>query len=367
MERKYSQELLNKLVEREEKTIMKGIEVLVKNLPDSDEKGAMDPRLYNDMKKQLLMMKFMPKSLMKLDTSPKGIEKLRKMFNGVKSIPIVKKNINIEHKSVMGEDNNIIPIRIYKSDTVRENSQILYFIHGGGFFAGSPDVVEEFIKLIVEKTDIIAVSVDYRLAPENPYPAGHKDCYSTLKWIYENAEDLGGDRKNIFVAGDSAGGNLTQYCTTRDMEDDFGMVKGQLLLYPTVNMAGTEDEYYKWSIDEYEMAPKHKDGLTMMINMFGSLTSLGDILGTTKIENGYLSPYIRNPKGLPPTFITVGEHDFLKVESLAYAVKLTSAGVKTKTVLYKGFGHAYADNVGVYPQSEDCAIEVGKFILEISK
>ena len=367
MERKYSKELLNKLVERQETIMIKGAEVLVKNLPDSDEKGAMDPRLYKDMKSQLLMMKYMPKSLMKMNTSPKGIEKLRKMFNGVKSIPIVKKNIEIEHRNVKGEDGNQIPVRIYKSETMRKNPQILYFIHGGGFFGGSPDVVEEFVKIIVEKTDILAVSVDYRLAPENPYPAGHKDCYSTLKWIYKNAENLGGDKNNIFVAGDSAGGNLTQYCTTRDMEEKLGMVKGQLLLYPTVNMAGIEDEYFKWSIDEYEMSPKHKSGITMMLDMFSSMVELGDILGTTEIDNDYLTPYKRNPKGLPPTFMTVGEHDFLKVESLAYIAKLANAGVETKTVLYKGFGHAYADNVGVYPQSEDCAIEIGKFILEISK
>ncbi|MDU5111843.1 MAG: alpha/beta hydrolase, partial [Clostridium sp.] len=368
MERKYSKELLNKLVERQETIMIKGAEVLVKNLPDSDEKGAMDPRLYKDMKNQFLMMKYMPKSLMKMDTSPKGIEKLRKMFNGIKSIPIVEKKIEIEHKNIKGEDGNLIPIRIYKSETIKENAPVLYFIHGGGFFGGSPDVVEEFVKLIVEKTDILAVSVDYRLAPENPYPAGHKDCYTTLKWIYNNVESLGGDKNNIFVAGDSAGGNLTQYCTTRDMEDKLGMVKGQLLLYPTVNMLGTEDEYFKWSIDEFEMSPKHKSGLTMMINMFSSMTTgLSDILGTTDIDNDYLNPYNRDPKGLPPTFITVGEHDSLKVEALAYAAKLTNAGVETKTVLYKGFGHAYADNVGVYPQSEDCAIEMGKFILERSK
>ncbi|MBU3103556.1 alpha/beta hydrolase [Clostridium gasigenes] len=363
MERKYSKELLDKLVERQQTIMIKGVEVLVKNLPDSDEKGAMDPRLYKDMKKQLLMIKYMPKFLMKMDMSPKGVGKLRKMFNGIKSIPIVKKKIEIEHRNVKGEDGNQIPIRIYKSETMRKNAQVLYFIHGGGFFGGSPDVVEEFVKLIVEKTDILAVSVDYRLAPENPYPAGHKDCYTTLKWIYNNAENIGGDKNNIFVAGDSAGGNLTQYCTTRDMEDKLGMVKGQLLLYPTVNMAGTEDEYFKWSIDDFEMAPKHRSGITMMLDVFSSLVGLGEILGTTEIDNDYLSPYNRNPKGLPPTFITVGEHDFLKVESLAYAAKLANAGVETKTVLYKGFGHAYADNVGVYPQSEDCAIEIGKFIL----
>lgn len=368
MSRKYSQDLLNKIVERKELVNIKGVEVLVKNLPDSDEKGAMDPRLYKDMKKQMTIMRFMPKSMTKMDTSAKGIEKLRKMFGEIKSIPIVEKKIDIINKTVKADDGYEVPVRIYKSETIKENAPILYYIHGGGFFGGSPDVVEELVKLIVEKTDILAFSVDYRLAPENPYPIGHTDCYSVLKWIYENAEEFGGDKNNIFVAGDSAGGNLTQYCTTRDIEDNLGMVKGQLLLYPTVNMAGIEDEYFKWSMDEYEMAPKHRAGLEMMLGMFGGMTGgLEDILGTNDVKNEYLTPYIREAKGLPPTFITVGEHDYLKVECLAYAAKLTKAGVDTTTVLYKGFGHAYGDNIGVYPQSEDCAIEMGKFILKYSK
>ncbi|MGL4336513.1 MAG: alpha/beta hydrolase [Turicibacter sp.] len=368
MSRKYSQELLDAIVRKQEVVEMKGASVLVKNLPDTDEVGAMDPRLYKDMKKQLQIMKLMPKSMLKMDASPKSMGKLRNMFGEVKSIPIVEKKIDIIHETVEAADHYQIPVRVYKSQTLKKNAPVLYFIHGGGFFGGSPDVIEELVKLIVEKTDILAFSVDYRLAPENPYPTGHEDCYSVLKWIYNKAECFGGNKNNLFVAGDSAGGNLTQYCTTKDLEENLGMVKGQLLLYPTVNMANVGDEFFKWSKDEYEMSPKHKSGISMMLDMFSGMSGgLESILGTADIHNGYLTPYIRNPKGLPPTFITVGEHDFLKVESIAYAAKLTKAGVDTETVLYKGFGHAYGDNIGVYPQSEDCAIEMGNFILKHSK
>ncbi|WP_055070501.1 alpha/beta hydrolase [Clostridium massiliamazoniense] len=367
MSRKYSQELLDKIIERQEIVNVKGANVLIKKLPDNDEIGAMDSRLYKDMKKQLTIMKFMPKSMRKMDVSQKSIKKLRNMFGEVKSIPIVEKKIDIRTEYVEASDGYKIPVRIYKSETMKENVSILYFIHGGGFFGGSPDVVEELVKLIVENTDILAFSVDYRLAPENPYPTGHEDCYSVLKWIYANAERLGANKKNIFVAGDSAGGNLTQYCTTRNLEANLGMIKGQLLLYPTVNMANIEDEFFKWSKDEYEMAPKYRKGLEMMLDMFNGLSGgLENILGTDDVKNIYLTPYIGDGKGLPPTFITVGEHDFLKVECLAYASKLTRAGVDTTTILYKGFGHAYGDNIGVYPQSEDCAIEMGNFILKYS-
>lgn len=367
MSRKYTKELLDLLSERQEIINYKGCEVIVKLLPDSDEIGAMDPRLYHDMKGQLNLMKLMPKKMMQPDMSIKGIEKLRKMFNGIKSVETVERKIQIEHKSVAASDGYQIPIRIYNSETPLINGPMLYYIHGGGFFGGNPDVVEESVKLFVEKFDMTVVSVDYRLAPENPYPLGHEDCFSVLKWIGEHAEALKIDRKNIFVAGDSAGGNLTQYCSTRDIEENLNLVKGQMLLYPTLNMCGVEDEFFKWSMDEYEMTKKQKTGVTMMLDMFGGMSSgLEDILKVKDAHNDYLNPYTRDPKKNPVTFVTVGEHDYLKVETLSYAAKLHAAGIKVKAVVYKGFGHAYFDNCGVYPQCEDCIIEMGKFILENS-
>ncbi|WP_297633672.1 alpha/beta hydrolase [uncultured Clostridium sp.] len=365
MGRKYSEELLNKIIEKQEVVDMEGLEVLVKNLPDCDVKGAIDPRLYLDMKPQLDMMNLVASGEIEMPQQPGSITELRAAFNGIKSNPMVEENIQIINKEVEAKDGYKIPIRIYKLEKTRDNADILYYIHGGGFFAGSPDVVEELVKLIVEKSDMIAVSVDYRLCPENPYPTGHEDCYTVLKWIYENAEMLKGDKNNIFVAGDSAGGNLTQYCTTRDKEDGLDMVKGQLLLYPTVNMANIEDEFFKWSIDEFQFTPKIEVGMKMSLQSFGELTEmLGKTLGTEDINNKYLSPYGMELEGMPPTFITVGEHDYLKLECLAYGKKLKKANVKVKTVLYKGLGHAYGDNVGVYPQSEDCAYEMIKFIKE---
>lgn len=368
MTKKYDHKLVELLKSRETLSNYHGAPLVIKNLPDCDEIGAMDPRLFNDMKKQLRLMAFMPSSMMKMDTSEKGILKLRQMFNATKSIACVESNIVIERKTVTASDGYQIPIRTYKLNATDTNKPILYYIHGGGFFGGSPDVVEESIKMLVEKTSIVVVSVDYRLAPENPYPTGHQDCYDVLKWINQNAESFGGNNKQVFVAGDSAGGNLAQYCTTRDREDKNNVIKGQLLLYPTLNMAGVVDEYYKPGLENFEMAPKQKRGLTKMIGMFSGMTSgLESILGTGEVKNDYLNPYTREPSNNPPTFLTVGEHDFLKLETLGYGVKLHNAHVETKMVLYKGFGHAFFDNTGVYPQCEDCIDEMGKFILSVSE
>lgn len=368
MNKKYSEALLQKIHDNQYIETVNGVEVLMKPIPEGVEAGMMDPRLYHDNKKMATMMRLMPKSMLKMDASPKSVERLRGMFNGVKSIPIASESIEVIKKNIKGNDDNDIPIQIYLPIDQKDNLPVLYYIHGGGFFGGHMGVVDQLVKVIVEKFNIVAVSVDYRLAPENPYPKGHEDCFATLKWIFENVAMYGGDKHNIFVAGDSAGGNLTQYCTTKNMESDSHMVKAQLLLYPTVNMAGIDDEDAHWSIDRYVIHPKHRKvietTLSMMSGDTGMSSLLGDILGTKDVSDNYLTPYGMDLRGLCPTFITVGEHDFLNIECLAYAKKLVQAGVETKTVVYKGMGHAYGDNIGVYPQSEDCAIEMGQFIMD---
>lgn len=364
MGKKYDDKLIQALKHRQKVEDYHGAPVLVKNLPDSDEKGAMDPRLYQDQKKSLQMMAWMPACLMKVDTSPKGIANLRRMFNGIKSIPCVEEPLYIENRTVSAEDGYEIPVRIYRANKEDTGKAILYYIHGGGFFGGSLDVVEESVKMFVAKSGLCAVSVGYRLAPEHPYPTGHQDCYRVLRWIGENAASFGGDPDHIFVAGDSAGGNLAQYCSTRDREAAGNLVKGQLLLYPMLNMAGVKDELYQPGMKNFEMAPSQKRGLKKMIRMFAGINEgVKPILGTENVQNDYLNPYTRDPTNNPPTFLTVGEHDFLKLEALGYGVKLHRAGVETKMVLYKGFGHAYIDNTGVYPQSEDCIDEMVSFIL----
>lgn len=370
MARKYGRELLEKIIQKQETKIMDGIEVLVKNIPDSDEQGVMDPRLYKESKKQYMMMKVMPKGAFKMDSSPETIKNLRKIFNGTKSVPTAEAAMGIENTTIPGGSGNEIPVRIYRPAGQKGESPLLLYFHGGGFFGGSPDVIEELMKVIVENEAIPVVSVDYRLAPENPYPAGHEDCYESLKWVYENAQKLGVDKQKIVISGDSAGGNLAQYCSLRDKEEKLHMVRGQMLLYPTVNMGGLQDEYSTWSLDRYDMNPKQKNVIEMQVGaMASSQNMLGALLGVSEemVHSPYLSPYGSDLSGMPPTMITVGEFDGLKVECLAFAVRLNQAGVKTRTILYRGMGHAYGDNVGVYPQSEDCAIEMGQFIQDVCK
>lgn len=211
MSRKYSIELVSAIQKKQYVDKIDGEDVIIKPIPDCDIPGAMDPRLYKSMKKMAFILRFLPKGLIKMDNSPKSIERLRKMFNSVDSTPTVTAPIDIEAFTIKANDGYDIPMKKFESKHTLDNAPILYFIHGGGFFGGSSDVVSEALKMIVDNTGIIAYAIDYRLAPENPYPNGHEDCYSGLEWIHANTKSQGGDPNNIFVAGDSAGGNLTAY------------------------------------------------------------------------------------------------------------------------------------------------------------
>lgn len=364
MPREYDKKLLAGITRKQKMEMIDDVEVLIKPIPDCDIKGAMDPRLYQEMKKMAFVTRFMPKNMLKMEMDMKSLGKLRKMFNSVDSTPIVEEGVKVTADVVKAVDGYEIPIYCFKSEKTLPDAPILYFIHGGGFFAGSTDVVTDALKLIVANTSIIAFSIDYRLAPEHPYPTGHEDCYSGLKWIHENASRFGGDPHNIFVAGDSAGGNLTLYCTNKSLDDKLDLVKGQLILYPTVNMGGVQDEHVSFTKDKFDVYEKQARVINLSLDMFsGATDGLGGYLGTQELMTKYLTPYMEVSEKLPPTFVTVGEHDFLKVETLAYARKLVKAGVDTTTIVYKGLGHAYIDRIGYLPQSEDCAIEMGNFIL----
>lgn len=166
VEKKYSEELLQAIEKKQYYKTYEEVEVLMKPIPDCDEDGMMDTGLYNDSKKMAMLTRIMPKSLMKLDTSPKGIKKLRGMFNEIKSRPVTSEKIEIIKETVQGLDYNDISMLVYLPLERKENLPVLYYIHGGGFFGGHPGVVEQLVKMIVEKFNIVAFSIDYRLAPK---------------------------------------------------------------------------------------------------------------------------------------------------------------------------------------------------------
>lgn len=370
MNAKYPQETLTKITSRQHTVTEDGLDILIKPIPETDVPGMLDPRLYESMAPMFKGVKGMiAKKMMGKMGKPQDPQKaaagMRKMMNGVKSIQIVS-GVKTEAKSIALEGRNV-PVRIYTPEKPAEKpTPVFYYIHGGGFVAGSPDVVEEMCKLVVKNTGCSSVSIDYRLAPENPYPAGLDDCYGVLEWIYNNAAEFGGDPEKICISGDSAGGNLATVCAMKDRDAGTKMVKVQALLYPTVNMAGMDDAEQK-DLSAYDIHKDHEAVLTPLLGMMSKMgggMSLEGLLGVKDAKDPYLSPYRGDLKNMPPCIMIFGEYDFLRFEDEAYSRKLKDAGVEVKTIRYRGLSHGFADQVGVTPQAEDCLIEIGNFMME---
>lgn len=254
-----------------------------------------------------------------------------------------------------------IPIRIYQTAGKKAGRPCLVFFHGGGFIGGSMDVVENPCKAIAEKADAVVISVDYRLAPEHPFPEGMEDCYAVVSWAWSHARELGIDPEKIGVAGDSAGGNLAAVCAMRDRDERGGKIHYQALLYATV-MRGEGEEYpgYHWSPDIYD----NKAGDSYIEGACTWIKNSADMLQTAYVQkqdrkNPYISPLDAvSFERLPRTLIATAEYDFLRAECDLYSKRLSDAGVPVRNIRYGGVVHAFLDKYGFCPQAEDCVNEI---------
>lgn len=373
MARRYDKALLDKIRQGQFETEYKGITVLVKPIPEGGADGEVDPRLFKAMRMLPLMLHFIPKAK-KNATVAEQIAMPRKMFGEYKGDYVVTEGVDTQHITVKSVDGYAVPVRIYKRDNAGSGLPMLVYYHGGGFFGGGPDIVEQMCKVLVRDLDCVVLNVDYRLCPEAHYPQPFDDCWAATCWAYEHAEELGAAKKKIAVSGDSAGGNLAAAITLRDREMGTNMVGLQALIYPAVNISGKHTEFYQGTDpSQYRTTKRCKKPVKAMYQMMGMLVSGGSgnmledvyLQGNLKSEHIYASPILDDFHDVPPTLLAFGEHDFLAFEDFAYARHAAKAGVNLKTIIYRGLGHGFADQVGVMPQAEDLMAEIASMMREV--
>lgn len=365
--RQYPQEFLD-ILKTDAKLIEEnGLTIIKKPIPDEKREGVLDPRLFAEMSAAFSgeARETMLETLRKLgqrEGIPDG-RFSRLIMNGIKSIPIVS-GIVTEKLHINGSGGQV-PVYFYrKKDMNYSDSPVIYYIHGGGFSAGRPEVMDELCRLFTAKSDCIVVQAEYRLAPEFPYPAGLDDCYDVLKWLYENIHLYGGSKEKICIAGDSAGGNLAAVCAMKDRDEGTHMVRAQILNYPALNLASVEDEEFAENLQIFRMNQEQKDLITDIIDSLKmtATDNLGFILQAADITDPYVSPYLGSFRHLPPCIILYGEFDYLRMENEAYARKLIKAGVDTTVIQYHGLSHGFMDQSGRLAQTEDAVDEILAFI-----
>ncbi|MHC5260352.1 flavin-containing monooxygenase [Streptomyces sp. UC4497] len=209
----------------------------------------------------------------------------------------------------------------------------LVWIHGGGYVLGSADADEILCRRIATETGVQIVSVDYRLAPETRAPGQVHDCYAALRWVHEQAADLGVDRERIVIGGASAGGGLAAALTVLARDRGEIPVSFQLLIYPML------DDRTSSTVDAHPHAGEFI--WTPADNRFGWTSLLGREPGGPDVSPYAAAARAESVAGLPPTYLSVGALDLFLEEDVAYATRLVRAGVPTELHVYPGAFHAY--------------------------
>jgi len=224
---------------------------------------------------------------------------------------------------------------IYDPAPGTDNRAALLHIHGGGMIMGSARAMQLGPANMARSLGIPVVSVEYRLAPEHPFPTPQEDCYAALCWLAEHADELGLDRQRIGVTGESAGGGLAAAVALMARDRKGPPLAGQFLTYPMLDhrTGGPDCPYGNPVTGEFVW--------TAAANQFGWAALRGDYRADDACKGWYSPALAEDLARLPPTWIGTGSLDLFLDEDLAYARRLIAAGVPVELHVYPGAIHAF--------------------------
>ncbi|MBW8486389.1 alpha/beta hydrolase [Actinomadura parmotrematis] len=246
-----------------------------------------------------------------------------------------------------------VPVRIYTPDAAPAHGLLVY-IHGGAFFLGSLNTHDHIARSLARETGLKVVSVGYRLAPENAFPAGLTDCYGVVRWAAGDGAGLGWDGATLAVAGDSSGGTYAAAVTALARDDGFDRITHQVLYYPSLDLdfdtgryASLRENAAGYGLETAGLAP---------FNAFY-------LDGGADPADPLVSPIKRaDLAGLPPALIVTAEHDPLRDEGELYGARLKEAGVDATVSRYAGAGHGFVQHFSWLPEYHRAFEETRDFL-----
>lgn len=272
--------------------------------------------------------------LPEVDNSPENFQQYRKWAKESFTATVLSSNdeVTVSNRFIPGPERAPeVRVRIYEPTKKTKALPGVLWIHGGGYQVGSPEMDDKLCEKFVLEANCIVVSVDYRLAPENPFPAPLEDCYAALQWVSNNSEDLGVDSSRIAIAGMSAGGGLTAALALLARARKGPSIIFQMPLCPMIDDRNIKPSAFE--ITDSKLWNRKT-------NISGWKMYLGSVYGEE------VSPYAAPARatdltGLPPTYTMVGEIDLFRDETIEYANRLMQAGVPTEFHVYPGGYHGF--------------------------
>ncbi len=255
--------------------------------------------------------------------------------------------------SIVDGPHGPIPVRTYSTTPEPSGLPVVVMFHGGGWVLSSVDGHDHLARRIALVSRALVVSVDYRLAPEHPFPVPHDDCWAVTEWLSRNASTIGGDSNRIIVLGDSAGANLAAGVALRARDEGLPLV-AQVLCYPCVD---TEQDRYP----------------SMTENATGYFLTAADMrwfwghyLAHGGDENPYAVPArAESLSGVAPSLTITAEFDPLRDEGALYASRLADAGTEAHYLAVPGVVHGFIARWHTMSRAVTIHHQIGEYCLQM--
>ena len=280
-------------------------------------------------------------------TQPATVADVRRAYRFYPELSGTPEHVfRVEDRQISGLSGNI-PVRLYTPSS-RSGMPVLVFFHGGGFVAGSLDTHDAPLRSLANRCECIVISVAYRLAPENKYPAAPDDAYAATKWVAEHGADIGVDPHRIAVAGDGAGGNLAAVVTQMARERGSPPLLFQVLIYPTLEATTMRPTWWAES-DVPTVSRESKNDINSVY-----------LPVTGRLRDPFVSPlFAENLRNLPPALIVTYEDDApMRAEAEEYADRLKKDNVMAKVSLYPKMIHGFFLMAGYLDGGKKCIDEI---------
>lgn len=259
---------------------------------------------------------------------------------------------------------NGIRVRMYQKQSCKKNKLQtgVFFIHGGGFFAGSVEAADEVCQYLCENSNSVILSIDYSLSPEKKYPIAIMEIYNVITYVYQTSELFNVDRNKLMIGGDSAGGCLSLAVSLLDLELQTSYLKQMYLIYPTLARFDISKKYI--DVNQYHLMEEQKD---IFCNYYDSFNATDDAVSRWYMQNAnqqfskYISPLLapRDTK-FPKMICFMGEFDPLRPQFEAFVKRFSCD--RNYMYVYKGMIHGFMEKMQIFPQSIDMLNRVVLFI-----
>ena len=272
----------------------------------------------------------------RVEESRKGLEQLTSLVKG-------PKDVDLEHIDINGM------AAVWISSPEVDSNKVVLYLHGGGYILGSLNTHQDIAMRIGRAAKARVLLVDYRLAPEDPFPAAVEDAVKSYKWLIENQKIV---PNKIVIAGDSAGGRLTLVTLIKLRDDNISLPAAGVCLSPWTDVALTSESLIRNAkVDPFL---KYYD-IVFMADLY---------VGDNDPKNPYISPLYADLHDLPPILIQVGTAEIIEDDSVRFAEKAKKAGVDVKLEVFDDMIHVFQAFADMAPEGQDGIDKIGSFIKE---